>query len=150
MSSAKESYWILLGKRSNVKLTFKLISPPLGCKSSLTWSSIKSEARICRFVFPGMKTDVKVRKFVRKHVRNEYLEKGARKNKGDPKEHGTNTKTFVKSQSAYQLNQLVSIEPMMLSLFTRRWKRFRRFDIPPWEDYRESGIQTSKWTIGRW
>lgn len=99
---------------------------------------------------PGMKTDVKVRKFVRKHVRNDYLEKGAWKNTGGPKDHGTNTKTFMKSQSACQVNQLMSIEPMMLPLFIRRRKRFRRFDIPPWEDYRESRIQTSKWTIGRW
>ncbi|TGO20965.1 hypothetical protein BPAE_0252g00080 [Botrytis paeoniae] len=47
----------------------------------------------------GTKTDVNVRKFVRKHVRNDFLSKTTRKSKGDPKLRLKCIKPFVKPKS---------------------------------------------------
>ncbi|EMR90885.1 hypothetical protein BcDW1_500 [Botrytis cinerea BcDW1] len=47
----------------------------------------------------GTKTDVNVRKFVRKHVRNDFLSKTARKSKGDPKVRSRSIKSFVEPNS---------------------------------------------------
>ncbi|KAF7910472.1 hypothetical protein BELL_0072g00010 [Botrytis elliptica] len=47
----------------------------------------------------GTKTDVNVRKFVRKHVRNDFLSKTIRKSKGDPKLRSKCIKPFVELKS---------------------------------------------------
>ncbi|KAF7869974.1 hypothetical protein EAF04_004758 [Stromatinia cepivora] len=47
----------------------------------------------------GTKTDVNVRKFVRKHVRNDYLSKRTRESKRRPKVRSTTIKYFVDPQS---------------------------------------------------
>lgn len=47
---------------------------------------------------PGIQPDVNVRKFVRKHVRNDFLSKTTRKSKGDPKVGSKAMKPFVEFQ----------------------------------------------------
>lgn len=72
--------------------------------SSVTNIHLKEGESSQKFAFvnstsPTAKTDVNIRKFVRKHVRNDYLNKTTRKSKESPKVRSTSLKHSVEPKS---------------------------------------------------
>ncbi|KAF7903198.1 uncharacterized protein EAF01_006247 [Botrytis porri] len=90
----------------------------------------------------GTKTDVNIRKFVRKHVRNDSLSKTIRKSKEDPKVRSKSIKSFVEPNSVisdyHQHNGLIiedligfptalSLSPWPIEMTTRTHRLLSRY-----------------------
>ncbi|THV48276.1 hypothetical protein BGAL_0258g00090 [Botrytis galanthina] len=90
----------------------------------------------------GTKTDVNVRKFVRKHVRNDFLSKTTRKSKGDPKLRSKCIKPFVEPKGVisdyHQHDDLIiedligfptalSLSPWPIEMTTRTHRLLSRY-----------------------